>query len=184
MTIDNWNQAQWSDAVLHLVIARLQDGSLGQHQLKPTDPPELQQFFHECNHLKLRWGNLYRIIPPKESQEALFQLVLPAKHWETALRGCHSEVGHLGLEWILDLMHDCFFWPFMAAEAREHINKCHPCLTLKAKQPRALLENTVPIHPLELIHLDYLCLVSGKRKVENILVVIDHFTHYTQVYVT
>ena len=47
MTIDDWCQAQQSDPALGLVIARLQDGTLGQHQLIPTNPSELWQFFHE-----------------------------------------------------------------------------------------------------------------------------------------
>ena len=41
MTIDDWHQAQCTDQVLSLVITRLQDGTLSQHQLKTTDPPEL-----------------------------------------------------------------------------------------------------------------------------------------------
>ena len=67
---------------------------------------------------------------------------------------------------------------------REHVDKCHPCLTFKAKQPRALLENIVATHLLELVHLDYLCLELGKGKEENILVVTDHFTQYTKAYET
>ena len=109
MTKDDWHQAQWTDLVLGLVVVRLQDRTLGQHQLKLTDPPELWQFLCECNHLKLRQGILYRKTLPKESQEALFQLVLLAMHRETSLRGCHEEVGHLGLEWMLNLMCDHFF---------------------------------------------------------------------------
>ena len=59
-------------------------------------------------------------------------------------------------------MHDQFFWPHMAAQVKEHIGKCHPCLAFKAKQPKTPLENIVATHPLELIHLNYLCLEPGK----------------------
>ena len=105
-------------------------------------------------------------------------------HREVALRGCHDEVGHLGLEHMLDLMCDWFFWSHMTAQVKEHICKCHPCLTFKTKQPKVLLENIVATHPLEFIHLDYLCLESRKGLEENVLVVTDHFTQYTQAYVT
>ena len=56
----------------------------------------------------------------------------------------------------------------MAEQAREHVDKCHPCLIFKDKQPRAPLENIVATHPLELVHLNYLCLEPGKGKEENV----------------
>ena len=39
-------------------------------------------------------------------------------------------------------------------------------------------------HPLELVHIDYLCLQPGKGLEENVLEVTDHFTQYPQSYVT
>ena len=84
---------------------------------------------------------------------------------------------------MLDLMHDRFFWPHMAIQAKEHIGKCHPCLAFKARQPKAPLENIVATHPLELVHLNYLCLEPGKCLEENVLVITDHFTRYAQAYV-
>ena len=107
-------------------------------------------------------------------------MVLPTSYREVALRGCHDEVGHLGLEGMLDLMHDRFFWPHMAAQAKEHVGKCHPCLAFKARQHKAPLANIMAIHPLELVHLDYLCLEPGKGLEEDVLVVTDHFTRYAQ----
>ena len=129
----------------------------------------------------LKKGVLYRQPRPRELEETLPQLVLPAGHREVALRGCHDEVDHLGLEHMLDLMCDRFLWPCMAAQAKEHVRKCHPCLAFKARQPKALLKNIVATHPLE---LDYLCLGPRKGLEENVLVVTDHFTRYAQAYVT
>ena len=85
---------------------------------------------------------------------------------------------------MLDLMCDWFFWPCMAAQVKEHIGKCHQCLTFNAKQPKAPLENIMVTHPLELVHLNYLCLEPGKGLDENVLVVTDHFTRYAQAYFT
>ena len=118
---------------------------------------------------------------PRESEKTLFQLVLPAAYREVTLRICHNKVSHLGLEHMLDLMYDQFYWPCMAAQVKEHIHKCHPCLTFKAKQPKVLLENTVATHPLQLVHLGYLCLEPRKGLEENVL---DYFTQYAQAYVT
>ena len=37
---------------------------------------------------------------------------------------------------------------------------------------------------MELVKFNYLCLEPGEGKEENILVMMDHFTHYAQAYVT
>ena len=94
MTTDDWYQAQWVDPISRLLIVRLWDGTLSQWQLKTTNPPKLWQLLRDCNHLKLRWGILYRKTLPKESQEAFFQLVLLAAYREAALKECHNKVDH------------------------------------------------------------------------------------------
>ena len=114
----------------------------------------------------------------------LLQLVLLTAKREVALRGCHDKVSHLGLGCMLDFMCDRLFWPHMAAQAKEHIGKCHPCLAFKARQPKAPLKNIMATHPLELVHLGYLCLEPGKGLEENVLVITDHFIRYAQAYVT
>ena len=88
------------------------------------------------------------------------------------------------MEHMLDLMHDRFFWPCMAAQVKEHISKCCPCLAFKVKQPKAPLQNIMATHHLVLVHLDYLYLEPGKGLDENVLEVMHHFSRYTQAYVT
>ena len=184
MTLEDWHQAQQADLTLSLVITRLWDETLVQQWSKPTNPPKYGQFLWEHIHLLFKQGVLYRWARPRESEETFFKLVLPATQREISLKGCHDEVCHFGLECMVNLMQDRFDWPCMAAQAKEHISKCCPCLAFKAKQPNAPLENIMATHPLELVHLDFLCLEPGKGLKENILVVTDHFTRYAQVYVT
>ena len=184
MTLDDWQQVQEADPVLGIIIKRLRGGMLEQDWSKKTDSPELIQYRRERNNLVLQKGVLYRQAMPRESEGTLLQLVLPTAQREVALRGCHDEAGHLGLEHMFDLMCDRFFWPHMAAQTKEHIGKCCPCLAFKARQPKVPLKNIVATHPLEFVHLDYLCLEPGKGLEENVLVTTDHFTRYTQEYVT
>ena len=72
----------------------------------------------------------------------------------------------------------------MAAQAKEHVRRCCPCLAFKARQQKVPLENIMATHPLELVHLNYLCLEPGKGLEENVLVITDHCTRYAQAYVT
>ena len=111
-------------------------------------------------------------------------MVLLATHWETVLRGCHDEISHLSLKCMHHLMCNHFFWPQMATQTKKHIERCYQCITFKVKQQQVSMENIVATHPLELVHIDYLCLEPGKGKEENVLVVMDHFTCYAQAYVT
>ena len=40
-------------------------------------------------------------------------------------------------------------------------------------------------YPLELVHLDFLSIESGKNQKDvNVLVIMDHFMRYTQVFIT
>ena len=85
MTSGDWHQAQQEDPSLSLVISRLWDGTLGQQQFKPINPPEYGQFLWECNHLLLKQGVLYRQARPRESEETLFLSWLYQLHRERLL---------------------------------------------------------------------------------------------------
>ena len=101
MTLHDWQQAQEADPVLSIIIKTLREGMLEQDWFKKTDPPKLNQYKRVQNNLVIQKGILYRRARPRESEETLLQLVLPTAHREVALRGCHDEVGHLGLERML-----------------------------------------------------------------------------------
>ena len=56
--------------------------------------------------------------------------------------------------------------------------------SFQSQTAKVPLENIMATHPLEMVHLDYLCLELGKGLEENVLVITDHFTRYDEVYVT
>ena len=39
------------------------------------------------------------------------QLVIPESFRKQTLQGCHDDLGHLRIEWTIDLLRDHFYWP-------------------------------------------------------------------------
>ena len=99
------------------------------------------------------------------------------RYRQQAIKACHDDIGHLGLERSLDLLKDRFYWPGINEEMGNHIRSCNRCLHFKSKPQRTELCPITATHPLELIHMDFLTIESGKtNKDVNILIITDHFT--------
>ena len=69
------------------------------------------------------------------------------------------------------------------------IRNCEKCHIFEAKPQIPPMEPILCTEPLDLVHIDYVSMevtmgVKEKLVVKNVLVVKDHFTCYTQVYVT
>ena len=60
MNLDDWQQAQEVDPVLHIIIKRLREGTLDQDWCKNVDSPKVSQYKRERNSLVLQKGILYR----------------------------------------------------------------------------------------------------------------------------
>ena len=113
------------------------------------------------------------------------QFGLPTNFRQQVMLTCHDDVVHLGLERFLDLLKDQFYWPDMALCMETHSKQCDRCLRLKSKPQQTELHPIIAIHPMELVHMDFLTIESGKAdKHVNILVVTYHLTRYAQAFVT
>lgn len=126
----------------------------------------------------LRHNLLYLRVTPKRSNEDVLAFVVPGLKWQAAIDGCHRYLGHQGRDRTLSLLRKRLWWPDMAQRMMMSIHNCPKC--------RIYLLCT---EPLDLVHIDYVSMevtvgVKEKPVVKNVLVVEDHFTRYTQAYIT
>ena len=89
------------------------------------------------------------------------QLVLPESFRMWALKGCHDDLGHLGVERTLALLREQFYWPGMAEDVTRHIRQCERCLRFKASSDKAHMKNVDATYPMELVHMDYLMIKAN-----------------------
>lgn len=85
------------------------------------------------------------------------QLVLPATYKQTALTYLHNNMGHVGVERVLSLTRERFYWPFMKMDFEEYIT--WKCRCIKQKKPalhdRAPMGSLTSSSPLELVCIEF-----------------------------
>ena len=139
----------------------------------------------------IQHGLLYKILKHKKTGKETFQFILPQRFRKKALEACHDEFGHQGMDKTTFLLQKRFFWNGLVNDTRQHIRNCSRCLTFKTPKETSELERIECSYPLEMLHLDFLTIgqmgkdsKGEKKKPINVLVVTDHFTRFSQAYVT
>ena len=174
----DWEEEQAKDKSICRVVQLMQLDSRPREERLRHESPVVQKILREWKRLKLEQNVLYRM--SSNNGESVKQLVLPVSFHEIALKGIHDEVGHPGKEKSLWLARQRFYWPGLEKDVNNRIEHCPRCI--RRKSPIKLAE-LVPIHtskPMEIVCIDFLSLEQSKGGYENILVITDHFTRYTQ----
>ena len=186
-TLD-WVEAQSKDKtigkVLHLCKSKELQCQIG----KETDSREMKQFIRQWNRLLMRNGILYHKIEIQEVNHPnrnTMQLVLPKAFRKQEPQGCHDDLGHLGIEWTIDLLRDQIYWPGMMEDTVKHIKQFERCLRYKAVPDKAPMKNVDATYPMQLVYMGYSTIAANEGgKDIHILVIPDHFTQYAQAIVT
>uniref|UniRef100_A0A3Q1EMU4 Gypsy retrotransposon integrase-like protein 1 n=1 Tax=Acanthochromis polyacanthus TaxID=80966 RepID=A0A3Q1EMU4_9TELE len=173
----DWYKVQREDPSLREVISFLEAAVKPHFKQLSSKPPEVRLFLKVWKCLELRDGVLYRKYVDHDSE--IYQLVLPERFRDCALKGIHDEVGHLGAERALSLARTRFYWPKMAMAIKERCQTCERCFRRKANpQKAAPMQNILTTYPLELVCMDYLSIEPDSRDTRNVLVITDHFTKF------
>lgn len=98
------------------------------------------------------------------------------------LRGLHDQHGHQGVRRTTDLVRQRCYWPGMGEEIEKYFQNCQRCVLSKAVQPKVKTYQGVLLagQPLEVLAIDFTLLESATDGRENVLVMTDVFSKYTQ----
>lgn len=126
-------------------------------------------------------GLLYRVIDDVFHGECL-QLLLPACLVERVLRSVHDQMGHQGVERTLGLLKQRCYWVGMYDAVEKWVKTCQRCVLAKMPQPmiQAPWAPFLASQPLEVVAMDFTTLEPASDGQENVLVVTDVFTKFSQ----
>ena len=90
--------------------------------------------------------------------------------------GAHDDADHLGLEQMLNILHNRFYLPNMEDNATHHVSTCEWCLRFKGKQDKTEIYPFLATYPLEPGHMDFLTIENPCTSADmNVPVITDHF---------
>ena len=179
-----WREEQMADVSINMVLSLFQSEQLSTYNCKKTDPDDFKGFLRLRKDLFLDSGLLYRKVFFRMTGKQVNQFVMPTKFRKCTVTIYHEDYGHLGMDRVLVLLQERYFWPKMSEDVRKYIRQCDRCVQFKKKKEQTELYPIMATYPLELVHLDFLSIGGKDDKMKSVLVVTDHFTRYAQCYVT
>ena len=102
------------------------------------------------------------------------------------LKLLHDGQGHQGLERTLALCPERFYWNTMFQDVSNYVKTCPRCQTAKGNytDPKTKPGNIIANNPMDLLCIDFTKVDPSKSGKENILVLTDAFTKFSQAFVT
>ena len=183
-TIRKWQRRQKEDPEIRKIIELMHNNDWSTYKYSKNEPSSMKSYVKVRADLELENGLLHRRIRLKDHEVDTYQLVVPVAYRKTTLELLHDKFGHLGIDRTTGLSCERFFWSRMAEEIRQYIQNCERCLRYKQQPEWAELKPLEASYPLELVHMDYLKIGGKDDPNSNVLVITDHFTRFSQAYVT
>ena len=124
LTHDDWVKEQSEDSDIGILVQRLKSNKLKMHVVREMDSSGIWVLLKYRKDFFLKNGLLYQKVVLKNHSGPISQFVLPKNFVCKVILACHDDSGHLGMERILGLLQERFFWPKMADDICIHICTC------------------------------------------------------------
>ena len=114
------------------------------------------------------------------------QLVLPLRLHDSVLQSLPDDNGHQGVQHVIELLHSKIYWPLMFTDTDRWIARCERCHIAKGDytEPKTQQGTLTANQPLELLCIDFTKADPSKGGKENILILTDAFSKFSQAFVT
>ena len=160
------------------------------HWMKKTEKPTTREMKAEHKSVRklLKRKDKLRIVEEVVYREIqgdtgpIRQVLLPSALKHNVLESLHNHAGHQGVERTSSLVKTRCYWPTMQNDIEQFCKKCERCMVAKAPIPtiRPPIGNLLAYQPQEILAVDFTMLEPASDGRENVLVMTDIFTKYTQ----
>ena len=185
VTPEKMAEEQQKDPFLKLVCQQITAGEKPKTSAKAKIKSKaVQKYLLQLNRLTMKKGVLHLLYINNDVE--YHQMVLPLKFQAQVLQLLHDSPGHQGIEKNIALCQEHFYWNTMFQDATKYVKDCPWCQIVKGDytKPNRILGFIIAQNPLDLMCVDFTKVDPLRDGKENILVLTDTFTKFSQVFVT
>ena len=185
VTPKQMSEEQQKDPTLELVYQLVTAGEKPKRSaIAKIKSKTVQKYLLQFDRLTLKKGVLHRLYIHNDVE--FHQMVLPIKYQAQVLRLLHDGQGHQGIERTIALCWEQFYWNTMFQDVTKYVKECPQCQIMKGDytEPNTIPGVIIANNPMDLMCIDFTKVDPSKDGKENILVLTDAFTKFSQTFVT
>ena len=185
VSLEDMKEDQQKDPILGLVYKYVTAGKKPKTlAIAKIKSKTVRKYLLQFEWLTFKKGVLHRLYINNDVE--YHQMVLPIKYQAQVLKLLHDGQGHQGLERTLPLCQERFYWNTMFQDVNNYVKTCPRCQTAKGDytDPKTEPGSIIANNPMDLLCIDFTKVDPSKSSKENILVLTDAFTKFSQVFVT
>ena len=175
--------AQLADPILKQVIGHIKSGKRPTSRRLRRLAPSLRKYLVHWDRFTFKQGVLHRKIIMED--QTINQVVLPAKFRKGVFDMLHGGHGHQGIKRTMALFQSRVYWSSMVKDVTSWVQNCERCNMAKDYagvniKPSSIIAQ----NPMELLCIDFTVLDKSANGKENVLVMTDAFSKFSQAIVT